>query len=116
MPADKENKEVRDPVALELFKSIGLDAKTAANAVANPKVTANLTDVVHEVCFSSRRLPFRGPILRVREFLCGFRGREGTGFWPVFCLTRVRNFEDEEATFPLEVFSCVFVVEISYQF
>lgn len=58
MPADKENKEVRDPVALELFKSIGLDAKTAANAVANPKVTANLTDVVHEVCFSSRRLPF----------------------------------------------------------
>lgn len=58
MPADKENKEVRDPVALELFKSIGLDAKTAANAVANPKVTANLTDVVHEVCFSLRRLPF----------------------------------------------------------
>jgi len=53
MPADKENKEVRDPVALELFKSIGLDAKTAANAVANPKVTANLTDVVHEAGVSN---------------------------------------------------------------
>jgi len=51
MPVDSESKGVRDPAALSLFKSIGLDAKTAANAVANPKVTANLTNVVHEVCF-----------------------------------------------------------------
>lgn len=50
MPVEKETKEVRDPAALELFKSIGLDAKTAQNAVANSKVTANLTDVVLEVC------------------------------------------------------------------
>jgi hypothetical protein len=49
MPSDKESKEVRDPAALELFKSLGLDSKTAQNAVANPKVTANLTDVVREV-------------------------------------------------------------------
>jgi hypothetical protein len=48
MPSDKESKEVRDPAALELFKSLGLDSKTAQNAVANPKVTANLTDVVRE--------------------------------------------------------------------
>lgn len=48
MPSDKD-KEVRDPAALELFKSLGLDSKTAQNAVANPKVTANLTDVVREV-------------------------------------------------------------------
>jgi len=47
MPSDKD-KEVRDPAALELFKSLGLDSKTAQNAVANPKVTANLTDVVRE--------------------------------------------------------------------
>lgn len=51
MPVGGESKRVRDPAALALFKSIGLDAKTAANAVANPKVTANLTNVVHEVCF-----------------------------------------------------------------
>lgn len=51
MPVDNDSKAVRDPAALELFKSIGLDAKTAANAVANPKVTANLTNVVHEVCW-----------------------------------------------------------------
>ena len=51
MPVDDELKGVRDPAALALFKSLGLDAKTAANAVANPKVTANLTNVVHEVCF-----------------------------------------------------------------
>ncbi|XP_024366735.1 glutamine--tRNA ligase, cytoplasmic [Physcomitrium patens] len=48
MPVEVESKGVRDPAALALFKGIGLDAKTAANAVANPKVTANLTNVVHE--------------------------------------------------------------------
>ncbi|KAG0604844.1 hypothetical protein M758_9G012600 [Ceratodon purpureus] len=46
--ADGEPRGVRDPAALALFTSIGLDAKTAANAVANPKVTTNLTNVVHE--------------------------------------------------------------------
>jgi hypothetical protein len=50
MPAlEGESRGVRDPAALALFKSIGLDAKTATNAVANPKVTANLTNVVYEV-------------------------------------------------------------------
>jgi len=51
MPVDSESKGVRDPAAFALFKSIGLDAKTAVNAVANPKITVNLTNVVHEVCF-----------------------------------------------------------------
>ena len=49
MPVDGGSRGMRDPAALALFKSVGLDAKTAANAVANPKVTANLTNVVHEV-------------------------------------------------------------------
>jgi hypothetical protein len=33
----------------------------------------------------------------------------GRGFGQCFFLARVWNFEDEEATFPLEVFSCVFL-------
>ena len=36
--------------ALNLFISCGLEEKTAQNAVANVKVTANLTAVIHEVC------------------------------------------------------------------
>ncbi|KAI5071092.1 hypothetical protein GOP47_0013343 [Adiantum capillus-veneris] len=34
--------------ARELFLSIGLDDRTATNALANAKVTSNLTDVIHE--------------------------------------------------------------------
>lgn len=34
---------------LELFLKIGLDERTAKNTVANNKVTANLTAVIHEV-------------------------------------------------------------------
>lgn len=34
---------------LELFLKIGLDERTARNTIANNKVTANLTDVIHEV-------------------------------------------------------------------
>lgn len=36
--------------ALDLFLKIGLDERTAKNTVANNKVTANLTAVIHEVC------------------------------------------------------------------
>ncbi|KAK3442739.1 glutamine--tRNA ligase, cytoplasmic [Eucalyptus grandis] len=39
--------EARDK-ALELFLKIGLDERTAKNTVANNKVTANLTAVIHE--------------------------------------------------------------------
>lgn len=35
---------------LDLFLKIGLDERTAKNTVANNKVTANLTAVIHEVC------------------------------------------------------------------
>ena len=40
---------VRDADALNLFISCGLEEKTAQNAVANVKVTANLTAVIQEV-------------------------------------------------------------------
>ena len=36
---------------LELFLRIGLDERTARNTIANNKVTANLTAVIHEVRF-----------------------------------------------------------------
>ena len=36
---------------LELFLKIGLDERTARNTIANNKVTANLTSVIHEVRF-----------------------------------------------------------------
>lgn len=35
---------------LDLFLSIGLDKRTAENAVVNPKVTLNLTTVIKEAC------------------------------------------------------------------
>lgn len=35
---------------LDLFLKIGLDERTAKNTIANNKVTANLTTVIHEVC------------------------------------------------------------------
>lgn len=34
---------------LDMFLSIGLDRRTAENALVNPKVTANLTAVIKEV-------------------------------------------------------------------
>lgn len=37
---------------LELFLKIGLDERTARNTIANNKVTANLTDVIHEAAVS----------------------------------------------------------------
>lgn len=49
--------------ALELFLKIGLDERTAKNTVANGKVTANLTAVIHEVTamrLGSRRASVRG--------------------------------------------------------
>ncbi|KAL5763521.1 hypothetical protein ACOSP7_019785 [Xanthoceras sorbifolium] len=39
---------VKDEKSLELFLKIGLDERTAKNTVANNKVTANLTAVIHE--------------------------------------------------------------------
>eukprot|EP00245_Coleochaete_scutata_P005904 TRINITY_DN19893_c0_g1_i1.p1 TRINITY_DN19893_c0_g1~~TRINITY_DN19893_c0_g1_i1.p1 ORF type:complete len:798 (-),score=199.54 TRINITY_DN19893_c0_g1_i1:276-2669(-) len=41
-------KEAAKKEATELFLKIGLDQRTAENAVANAKVTANLTSVIHE--------------------------------------------------------------------
>lgn len=35
--------------SLDLFLKIGLDERTAKNTIANNKVTANLTAVIHEV-------------------------------------------------------------------
>ncbi|KAG2290629.1 hypothetical protein Bca52824_050233 [Brassica carinata] len=37
-----------DDESVKLFLSIGLDEKTAATTINNPKVTANLTAVIHE--------------------------------------------------------------------
>ncbi|CAI5525052.1 unnamed protein product [Closterium sp. Naga37s-1] len=45
---DKEAKEALAKDALEKFLKIGLDEKTAQNAVANAKVTANLVEVIKE--------------------------------------------------------------------
>lgn len=39
--------------ALQVFIAIGLDPKTAQNAVANPKVTANLLEVIEEVSWEN---------------------------------------------------------------
>lgn len=51
-PAAKEN---RNEAALQLFKRIGLDERTAQNAVANAKVTSNLVDSINEVmCVDNR--------------------------------------------------------------
>lgn len=36
---------------LDLFLKIGLDDRTARNTMANNKVTANLTAVIHEVLY-----------------------------------------------------------------
>ncbi|WZZ48167.1 hypothetical protein YC2023_048274 [Brassica napus] len=40
-----------DDESVKLFLSIGLDEKTATTTINNPKVTANLTAVIHEVSF-----------------------------------------------------------------
>jgi glutaminyl-tRNA synthetase len=42
------------PPPLESCLAIGLDQRTAENALANRKVTANLTAVIAEVCAKSR--------------------------------------------------------------
>lgn len=49
----KNDAETAGDKALDLFLKIGLDERTAKNTVANNKVTANLTAVIHEVfvCF-----------------------------------------------------------------
>lgn len=47
----KNESESGGEKALDLFLKIGLDERTAKNTVANNKVTANLTAVIHEVCF-----------------------------------------------------------------
>ncbi|CAH8307975.1 unnamed protein product [Eruca vesicaria subsp. sativa] len=38
----------RDDESVKVFLSIGLDDKTASTTINNPKVTANLTAVIHE--------------------------------------------------------------------
>ncbi|XP_052199489.1 glutamine--tRNA ligase-like isoform X1 [Diospyros lotus] len=43
-----ENRSNDGEQPLDLFLKIGLDERTAKNTVANNKVTANLTDVIHE--------------------------------------------------------------------
>ncbi|CAN6859845.1 unnamed protein product [Brassica oleracea] len=40
-----------DDESVKLFLSIGLDEKTATTTINNPKVTANLTAIIHEVSF-----------------------------------------------------------------
>ncbi|CAF1705060.1 unnamed protein product, partial [Brassica oleracea var. botrytis] len=40
-----------DDESVKLFLSIGLDEKTVTTTINNPKVTANLTAVIHEVLF-----------------------------------------------------------------
>ncbi|CAM6111796.1 unnamed protein product [Calypogeia fissa] len=47
-PEGKGEKELKNSAAKELFLRIGLEEKTAQNAVANAKVTANLTAVISE--------------------------------------------------------------------
>ena len=44
--------------AQDLFLKIGLDERTAKNTVANNKVTANLTAVIHEVCLRLQNCKF----------------------------------------------------------
>ena len=48
--ASDGDKGVAAPPQLESFLAIGLDQRTAENALANRKVTANLTAVIAEVC------------------------------------------------------------------
>lgn len=48
-PVEENGKEKKNAEAKELFLKIGLEDKTAQNAVANPKVTANLIAVIVEV-------------------------------------------------------------------
>ena len=67
---DKESTaSASSPPQLESFLSIGLDQRTAENALANRKVTANLTAVIAEVlaiCLSSL-LPLRFDEMRERD-------------------------------------------------
>jgi glutaminyl-tRNA synthetase len=53
------------PPQLESFLSIGLDQRTAENALANRKVTANLTAVITEV-LASRHPPQSAPSALIR--------------------------------------------------
>jgi len=48
--ASDGDKGVAAPPQLESFLAIGLDQRTAENALANRRVTANLTAVIAEVC------------------------------------------------------------------
>lgn len=50
MPAKEDCSEKEKQ--LELFLMIGLDERTAKNTIANNKVTASLTSVIHEVYVS----------------------------------------------------------------
>ena len=57
------------PPQLESFLSIGLDQRTAENALANRKVTANLTAVIAEVLAIRLRslLPLRFDEMREKN-------------------------------------------------
>lgn len=51
MPPAKDDSSEKEK-CLDLFLKIGLDERTARNTIANNKVTANLTSVIHEVLFA----------------------------------------------------------------
>lgn len=51
MPGKEESSPNKEQY-LELFLKIGLDERTAKNTIANNKVTANLSAVIHEVLVS----------------------------------------------------------------
>lgn len=57
---------------LELFLKIGLDDRTAKNTIANNKVTANLTAVIHEVVFAPATFEFWWIFLIHSPFLLNF--------------------------------------------
>ena len=48
MPGKEDSSSDKEQ-CLDLFLKIGLDERTAKNTIANNKVTANLTAVIHEV-------------------------------------------------------------------
>ena len=50
MPGKEDSSSDKEQY-LDLFLKIGLDERTAKNTIANNKVTANLTAVIHEVLF-----------------------------------------------------------------
>ena len=52
MPSKEDGASDKEKI-LELFLKVGLDERTAKNTIANNKVTANLTAVIHEVLYDS---------------------------------------------------------------